>query len=114
MYVEDRNRAWTSGSSWNDNRAVTIEVANYGDGLVSSAVWETLVELSADVCMRTMGFANRPEPGGVYLLNGKDTPLDSDTVSCRGAGIVISVTYDFKTNAEVRQYGQLMPDGNVR
>ena len=52
MYVEEDNRAWTSGSSWNDNRAVTIEVANYGDGSISNAAWATLVELCADICMR--------------------------------------------------------------
>ena len=52
MYVEEHNRAWTSGSSWNDNRAVTIEVANYGNGSVSDAAWATLVELCADICLR--------------------------------------------------------------
>ena len=52
MYVEEDNRAWTSGSSWNDNRAVTIEVANYGDGSISDAAWNTLVELCADICLR--------------------------------------------------------------
>lgn len=30
MYVEEKDRSWASSSSSNDNRAVTIEVANDG------------------------------------------------------------------------------------
>ncbi len=52
MYVEECNRAWTSGSGWNDNRAVTIECANLADGSLTDACWESLVELCADVCRR--------------------------------------------------------------
>ncbi len=52
MYVEEKNRAWTSGSSANDNRAVTIECANYSDGSLSNACWNALVNLCADICRR--------------------------------------------------------------
>lgn len=55
MYVEEKDRAWTSSSSWNDNRAVTIEVANdqIGDNWhVSDAAWNKLVELCVDICKR--------------------------------------------------------------
>ena len=52
MYVEERNRAWTSGSGWNDNRAVTIECANLADGSLTDACWESLVELCTDICRR--------------------------------------------------------------
>lgn len=52
MYVEESNRAWTSGSSDNDNRAVTIECANLSDGSLTDAAWKTLVELCADICRR--------------------------------------------------------------
>ena len=52
MYVEECNRAWTSGSSWNDNRAVTIECANLADGSLTDACWNALVELCADICRR--------------------------------------------------------------
>ena len=31
LNVEEKNRAWTTGSSYNDNRAITIECANYMD-----------------------------------------------------------------------------------
>lgn len=35
LYVDEANRSWASASPWNDNRAVTIEVANdeIGGGL---------------------------------------------------------------------------------
>ena len=55
MYVEEKDRAWTSSSSANDNRAVTIEVAdnagapNWG---CSNAAMAKLVLLCADICRR--------------------------------------------------------------
>lgn len=52
MYVEERNRAWTSGSSYNDNRAVTIECANLSDGSLTDACWKSLVNLCVDICRR--------------------------------------------------------------
>lgn len=55
MYVEEKDRAWTSSSSWNDNRAVTIEVANDqigGNWHVSDAAWNKLVALCVDICKR--------------------------------------------------------------
>lgn len=55
LYVEEKNRAWTSSSSANDNRAVTIEVANSSgapDWRVSEASYESLIELVTDICKR--------------------------------------------------------------
>ena len=52
MYVEEENRAWTSGSSANDNRAVTIECANLGDGSLTESCWKSLVALCVDICRR--------------------------------------------------------------
>lgn len=52
MYCEEKNRSWCSSSSWADNRAITIEVSNYGDGSVSAAGWKKLVELMVDICKR--------------------------------------------------------------
>ena len=55
LFVPEEKRAWTSSSRENDNRAVTIEVANDGgapDWHVSSEALEALVELCADICRR--------------------------------------------------------------
>lgn len=55
LYVEENDRSWASSSSWNDNRAVTIEVANDqigGNWHVSDAAWNKLVELCVDICRR--------------------------------------------------------------
>ena len=55
LYVEERDRAWTSSSPENDHQAVTIEVANDetgGDWHVSDASYEALIGLCADICVR--------------------------------------------------------------
>lgn len=55
LYVEECNRAWTSANVDNDNRAVTIEVANDengGDWHVSEASYEALIQLCVDICRR--------------------------------------------------------------
>lgn len=55
LYVEESNRAWTSSSPENDNRAVTIEVANDqigGDWHVSDASYDALIRLCVDICRR--------------------------------------------------------------
>lgn len=56
LYVHEEDRAWTSGSPANDNRAITIEVANDGgvetNWHVSDKAMESLIALLADVCRR--------------------------------------------------------------
>lgn len=55
MYVEEKNRAWTSSSADNDNCAVTIEVANDvigGDWHVSNKALSKLIDLCVDICKR--------------------------------------------------------------
>ena len=52
QYCLEKNRSWCSGSSYNDNRAITIECANYSDGSISNACWDTLIRLCADICRR--------------------------------------------------------------
>ena len=50
--VDEENRSWCSGSSYNDNRAITIECANYDDGSLPDSTWNSLVRLCADICIR--------------------------------------------------------------
>lgn len=53
--VYEENRAWTSSSSDNDNRAVTIETAcehKTGMCIVSDVTYNALIELVADICRR--------------------------------------------------------------
>lgn len=55
LVVDECNRAWTTSSSWCDNRAVTIEVSNSqygGNWLVSDRVLNTLINLVTDICRR--------------------------------------------------------------
>lgn len=53
--VDECNRAWTTSSSWCDNRAITIEVGNSTRGpqwLVSDYVLGRLIDLVTDICKR--------------------------------------------------------------
>ena len=55
LYVEESCRSWCSSNSANDNRAVTIEVANCGgapDWPVSEAAWKSMIALCTDICWR--------------------------------------------------------------
>lgn len=55
LYVDEGDRSVCSSNTVNDNRAVTIEVANCGgapDWPVSDAAYKALIELVTDVCYR--------------------------------------------------------------
>lgn len=55
LFVDEADRSWCSFSPWNDNRAVTVEVANDGGAPnwhVSDAAIESLINLGVDVAKR--------------------------------------------------------------
>lgn len=55
LYVDEKNRAWTSSSYANDSQAVTIEVANdtlAPNWTVSDKAMTTLILLCVDICKR--------------------------------------------------------------
>jgi len=54
LYVEEKDRAWCSSNSANDNRAVTIEVASdsFAPYAVSDKAYESLITLVTDICKR--------------------------------------------------------------
>lgn len=57
MYVEECNRSWCSSSPENDNRSITIEVANdvcsdAGQWHVSDKALAAVIELCVDICKR--------------------------------------------------------------
>lgn len=54
LCVEEKNRSWCSSSNANDQRAVTIECASdtYDPYAMNSKVYESLVNLCADICKR--------------------------------------------------------------
>lgn len=55
LYVPENYRSWCSSNRDNDDRAVTIEVANDGGGPlwhVSDKAMESLISLLADICVR--------------------------------------------------------------
>lgn len=55
LYVDEKNRAWTSSNKDNDHQAVTIEVANDqigGNWHVSDKALAKLIDLCTDICVR--------------------------------------------------------------
>lgn len=55
MFVPEEYHAWTSGNSDNDDRAITIEVANNSgapDWTISEAAYKSLIDLLVDICKR--------------------------------------------------------------
>lgn len=56
MYVEEKDRSWCTSSRSNDNRAITIEVANDGGANtgwhVSDKAMASLINLVTDICQR--------------------------------------------------------------
>lgn len=55
QFVDERNRAWTSGSGYDDRRLVTVEVVNEGgepDWRWSDAAFDMAARLIADVATR--------------------------------------------------------------
>ena len=55
LYVSEANRSWCTSSALNDNRAVTIEVANIEAQepyRISDAAYKSLIRLLVDICKR--------------------------------------------------------------
>lgn len=55
MYVEEKNRSWCTSSAANDDRAITIEVANIESQepfRISAAANDALIKLLVDICKR--------------------------------------------------------------
>lgn len=55
LYVEEKDRSWCSSSRSNDNRAITIEVANDSGAPnwhISDKAMKALISLCADICKR--------------------------------------------------------------
>ena len=54
MYVEEKDRSWCSSSGFNDNRAITIEVASDTTSpyAVNSKAYASLIKLVTDICKR--------------------------------------------------------------
>ena len=55
LFCHEADRSWCSSSPWNDQRAVTIEVANDGgapDWHVSDKAYAALLDLCTDICRR--------------------------------------------------------------
>ncbi len=77
MYCEESDRSWCSSSADNDNRAVTIECAsdNFEPYAMKPEVYETLIELCADICRRN-------GKSRIIWIDDKETALSYELQPC--------------------------------
>lgn len=94
MYVEERNRAWTSSSAWNDNQSVTFEVSNNAlapTWSISDRAYETMINLMVDICQRNPGIKQKDGRSGIYYDGTQWASLTRHNMfsatSCPGAFI---------------------------
>ncbi|HCJ37828.1 MAG TPA: hypothetical protein DHV37_05825 [Erysipelotrichaceae bacterium] len=54
LFVDEKNRSWCTSSSWNDNRAITVEVASDATAPYAfrEKAYNALVDLLVDCCQR--------------------------------------------------------------
>lgn len=109
MYVEEKNRAWTSSNGDNDRMAITIEVANTSKGVsnktwdISDKAYNSLISLCADICRRN-GFTSVMSID--YLVKGtikQKTQIANSYVAPKGVMILTQHNY-FASTACPAQY----------
>ena len=78
--VSEDNRSWCSSSDWNDQRAITIEIADEPTtaGEVRPEVWDMVIDLCVDICKR-YGFKKLVNCSNLDDLKNKLESRDSDT-----------------------------------
>lgn len=55
LFCPESDRCWCTSSSWNDNRAVVLEISNSkagGNWPISDKVYKKCIELTVDICKR--------------------------------------------------------------
>lgn len=71
LYVNENERSWATSSASNDNRAITIEVANSTlspNWEIGTTAYKTLIKLLVDICKRN----------GIKKLLWKNDPRETD------------------------------------
>lgn len=111
MYVEEKDRAWTSSSPDNDNQAITIEVANDqigGNWHVSDKAYNKLIDLCVDICQRN----------GIEQLNFTGDKTGNLTMHCYFASTACPGPYlkskfpEIAAKVNARLVGSAIKDSN--
>ena len=79
--VDENNRSWCSSSEWNDQQAITIEVASTTTDpfVVTNDCFNMLVDLCVDICRRN-GFKRMINSSSLADLKNKLNTKSDDTV----------------------------------
>lgn len=106
LYVDEGDRSWCSSSRVNDNRAITIEVANDGPAStgyhVSDAALCATIKLVADICARngiTELIWSEDKADRVNHRNGCNMTVHRDFAAkaCPGAYLMANMGYIAET-----------------
>lgn len=122
LYVDEANRSWCSSNRVNDNRAITIEVANDGgapDWHVSDTALNTTIKLVVDICKRNgikklIWSDNKNDR--VNHVNGCNMTLHQDfsSTSCPGPYLKSKMSYIAqKVNEELFKNNTEPDDGKL-
>ena len=105
-YLPEEYHPWTSASYWNDDRAITIEVADYDcyNWVPSDAAYKATVELCADICNR---YGIEPEYDGSIYASFTEHQMFAPT-NCPGPWWH-SHMYDFVEDVKACMRGEDMP-----
>lgn len=104
-YLPEEYHPWTSASYWNDDRAITIEVADYDcyNWVPSDAAYEATVKLCADICNR---YGIEPEYDGSIYASFTEHQMFAST-NCPGPWWHNHM-YDFVEDVKVAMLGEDM------
>ena len=106
--VDENRRAWTSSSGWNDQKAITIEVANNSlapNWTISDKAYASLVKLCADICKR---YGITPKYDGTK--NGSVTTHDMyASTLCPGPYLKNIITTKKFENDVIKAMGGVQP-----
>ena len=68
--IDERNRPWTSSNGNNDNKAITLEVANSKTAPsweIGQKAWAAMLNLLVDICKRNPGIKQKNGQVGLYF-----------------------------------------------
>lgn len=95
MYVEEKDRAWTSSNAWNDHQAITIEVSNSAGAPnwpVGEKAFNSLIDLCVDICKRNPNIKQKNGKSGIYFDGTKNGSLTIHKLFAATACLPINTT----------------------
>ena len=120
LFCPESDRSWCSSSSWNDNRAITIEVSNNVNSepwSVSNVTYTSLIKLCVDICQRNgikkLEFTGDIDGSLTYHYMYNNTQCPGTWIKNHTSDIVTKVNNELAKNpslTDLRSYVQSVGD----